>query len=343
MAEGARGFSGHHRRVASGRAAAAPGAGRPQPGPRLWALAALLAALVALFLLWGLRAPHGFILELRAGKLAALVLVGAATGAATVLFQTVAMNRLLTPGIVGFDALFVLLQVLLVAALGGVGLAQIPQALRFGLETAVLMAAAMALFGLLLRRDAGDVTRMILTGVILGVLLRGLAGMVQRLLDPAEFAVVQQAVMASFNRVPLPQLAAAGAVLALALAGALRMAPALDVAGLGRGTARGLGLDHDRVLRRALMLIAAMVSVSTALVGPVTFLGLLAASLARSLCDTHRHAVLIPAAALLGAVILVAGQTVFERLLAMQSALAVVVEFFGGLVFLLLVLRKGRG
>ncbi len=85
-----------------------------------------------------------------------------------------------------------------------------------------------------------------------------------------------------------------------------------------------------------------MVSVSTALVGPITFLGLLAASLARIVTDTHRHAVLIPAAALIGAVVLVAGQFVFERLLSQQSALAVVVEFFGGLLFLALVLRKGR-
>ena len=294
------------------------------------------------FLLWHLRAPYGFILELRATKLAALICIGAAIGAATVLFQTIAMNRLLTPGIVGFDALFVLMQTLLVTMFGGVGVAQIPGVLRFWIEAAVLMAAATALFGLLLRRGAADVTRMILSGVILGVLLRGLASMIQRLLDPSEFAVVQQAFFASFGRVDQGQLAAAAVLLAVTLACALRMAPALDVAALGRGPARGLGLNHDRVVIASLILIAAMVSISTALVGPITFLGLLAASLARTLTDTHRHAVLIPAAALIGAAILVAGQFVFERLLGQQSALAVVVEFFGGLLFLTLVLRKVR-
>lgn len=301
-----------------------------------------LLVLSAGFLAWHLRAPVGFILELRATKLAALICVGAATGAATILFQTIAMNRLLTPGIVGFDALFVLMQTLLVATLGGLGVAQIPSALRFGIEALVLMAAATALFGVLLRRDASDVTRMILTGVILGVLLRGFAEMVQRLLDPSEFAVVQQAMFASFGRVDSSQLFAAVGLLSLALIAAMRLAPALDVAGLGRGTARGLGLDHDRIVFLSLLLIAAMVSISTALVGPITFLGLLAASLARHLADTHRHAVLIPAAALIGAIILVAGQFVFERVLSQQSALAVVVEFFGGLLFLALVLRKVR-
>ncbi len=305
-------------------------------------LALALCALSAAFLGWHLRAPFGFILELRATKLAALICVGAATGAATILFQTVAMNRLLTPGIVGFDALFVLLQTLLVVALGGVGTAQIPGAWRFVLEAVFLMAAATALFGLLLRRDASDVTRMILTGVVLGVLLRGLASMVQRMMDPSEFAVVQQAMFASFGRVDGGPLAAATGLLAAALLAALRLAPALDVAGLGRGAARALGLDHDRVVLVSLMLVAAMISVSTALVGPITFLGLLAASLARHLTDSHRHAVLIPAAALIGALILVTGQFLFERLMGSQSALAVVVEFLGGLLFLGLVLRRGR-
>jgi iron complex transport system permease protein len=306
----------------------------------LW-LAVALAALAALFLAWQLRAPMGFILSLRAAKLAALLLVGAATGMATVLFQTVACNRLLTPGIVGIDALFVFLQTMLVLALGGVGAARLSaMPAAFLLESAALIAAATGLFGLMLRRDAGDLPRMILTGVILGVLLRGLAGLGQRLLDPSEFAVVQQAMFASFGAVAGADLAMAAALLLAAAAAALRLAPALDVAALGRTTARGLGLPHDRLVVQALALIAALVAVSTALVGPVTFLGLLAASLARQVTGSHRHAVLLPAAALTGATFLVAGQFVFERVLGLQSTLAVLVEFFGGLLFLALVLRR---
>ena len=307
---------------------------------RLILLALALALACAGFLLWQLRAPMGFILGLRATKLAALLLVGAATGAATVLFQTVAMNRLLTPGIVGFDALFLFLQSALVFGLGGLGFAALPELWRFGLETAVLMAAAMALFGLLLRRGAADMVRMILTGVILGTLLRGLAELIQRMLDPVDFAVVQQAMFVSFGAVPREALAMGAVVLLVALGLALRMAPALDVAALGRTPARTLGLDHDRVVLATLALISAMVAVATALVGPVTFLGLLSASLARALLGSHRHSVLLPGAALIGALILVAGQFGFERLLGLQSTLAVLVEFFGGILFLALVLRR---
>lgn len=307
---------------------------------RLIWLGGTLFLLAALFLLWNLRAPYDYILTLRTEKLVALILVGAASGAATVIFQTIAANRLLTPGIVGFDALFVFIQTMLVLSLGGVGFVALPELAKFIAETACLVGASMALFGVLFRKGAEDIIRMILTGVILGALLRGLAGFAQRLLDPSEFAVVQQSTIASFNAVNEDKLWIGGTLLIIALIAAWRLSPSLDVAALGRTKARSLGLGHDRLVLTGLGIVAALVSVSTALVGPITFLGLLAASLAHAALRDHRHTVLIPAASLIGAAILVAGQTAFERLLGLQSALAIVVEFAGGLLFLALVLKR---
>lgn len=310
--------------------------------PVLPILVGVLLLGVVLFLGWNLSGPVTYILHLRAVKLAALVLVGASIGMATVLFQTLTGSRLLTPGIVGFDALFVFLQTVLVVALGGLGYTILPPMTKFLAETGILIAAALMLFGLLLKDGARDMTRMILAGVILGVLLRGLAELGQRTLDPSAYAVVQQAAFASFNSVPKDQLAIAAIVLAIAAGLAMRLAGRMDVAALGEQTARSLGLNYRRTALQALALVAAMTAVSTALVGPITFLGLLAASLAHQVVRTHRHAVLLPAAGLIGAAILVYGQFVFERLLAMQSSLALLVEFAGGLLFLSLVLRRQR-
>lgn len=307
---------------------------------RLLLLLALLIAISALFLAWNLRAPMGFILSLRLTKLVALIVVGAAIGTATVLFHTVAANRLLTPGIVGFDALFIFIQTTLVLTLGGTGYASLPSLLQFGAETLILVVAAVLLLGLMLRSGTGDILRMILTGVILGVLLRGLSSLAQRLLDPSEFAIVQQASFATFGAVDRTQLFIAVGLLIVSFLGAMRLARFLDLAALGRGTSLPLGLDHDRVVLAALVLVALLVAVSTALVGPITFLGLLAASLAYAFLPTYNHSRLLPGAALVGAIILVSGQFVFERLLGMQSTLTVIVEFLGGILFLFLALRR---
>lgn len=308
---------------------------------RLALIALVLLAASAAYLLWGIGGNWRFVLGLRAGKLAGMLVVGASIAVATILFQTVSQNRILTPSIMGFDALYVLLQTALVAGLGVTGFVMLPAGAKFAAEALVMIAAAMALFGLLLGRSAQDIARMILTGVILGILFRSLAGFLARVMDPNAFAVVQAESFASFSRVDLVLLPWAAGAAALAVLAAFRLSSRLDVMALGRPVAVSLGLRYEAMTFAALALVAVLVSVSTALVGPVTFFGLLVSALAHSLISSARHALLLPAAALLGGAILVIGQLVFERVLGLQSALSVVVELLGGLFFLWLLL-KGR-
>ena len=309
-------------------------------GRVLGVLALLLVLAAGLWMFQGLGPGNrGFVLGLRATRLAALVVVAAAVGVSTVLFQTVAANRVLTPSIMGFDALYVLLQTVLVAVLGVAGFAGVPPLARFGAETALMGGLAAGLFGLLILRGSRDLPRMILTGVILGVLFRSLSGFLGRVLDPAAFSVVQAASFASFARVQPGLLPLAGALTALACLAAWRMSARLDVLALGRDAAVGLGLRHRAAVLGVLALVAVLVAVSTALVGPVSFFGLIVAGLAQGLMRSGGHARLLPAAALSGAVLLVAGQLVFERLLGQAATLSVAVEFAGGLVFLHLLLK----
>lgn len=70
------------------------------------------------------------------------------------------------------------------------------------------------------------------------------------------------------------------------------------------------------------------------------FFGLLVASLTYRMSDSEKHAVLLPLAALTGLLLLVGGQLVLERLFAFNAALSIVIEFAGGIAFILMVLRS---
>lgn len=312
------------------------------PDRRLVLLAALLVVAAAGFMLIGARSSWSFLLPFRGTRLLALALVGAATGIATVMFQTVGGNRILTPSIMGFDALYLLVQSALVFALGGTAYVQIDPRLKFLVEAALMMFAATLLFAVLLGRGRSDLHRMLLVGIIFGTLFRSLTNLVQRLIDPNEFAVLQGASFARFSTVDTELLAVAALLVAIGAGYGWAARHALDVAVLGRDAAVSLGVEHDRLTRRTLVAVALLVSATTALVGPVAFFGLLVASLAYLLFPEPRHALLLPAAALIGATALVAGQTAFERLLGMAGTLGVVVEFAGGLLFLFLLLGSRR-
>ncbi|MES0885116.1 iron chelate uptake ABC transporter family permease subunit [Roseibium sp. SCP14] len=294
------------------------------------------------FMVLGARGNWGFILTFRGTKLVALVIVGIAVAVATIVFQTLTSNRILTPSIMGFDALYILLQTTLVFLLGGLGYVSLHPEMKFALELLLLSSAALLLFGSLLGQGLQDLFRMLLVGVVFGVLFRSLTSLLQRLIDPNEFAVLQGSLFASFNRVDTSLLMIALPLVLACCALVWRKRHILDVMALGRDQAINLGINYRRELLVGLTLVTALVATSTALVGPVTFFGLLVSAISYEVVKTHHHGPVFIVASLIAITVLVGGQAVFERVLGMSATLSIVIEFLGGLVFLFLILRKVR-
>ena len=305
-------------------------------------LSALLILSAALFLTWNAQGAWDFVLSLRAKKLAALLLVAYAVGVSTLLFQTITHNPILTPSILGFDALYVFLQTALVAALGGLGYTQLAPLGKFSLELAAMLGGSLLLFSLLLKQGGRDLARMILIGVVFGVLFRSLSSLLQRMIDPEEFTAAQAATFASFNSVNTQMLAYSGVLMLISVPFLWRERHRLDVHLLGRAQVINLGIHYQRHTLWILFWIALLVASATATVGVVSFFGLLVCALVNAFSGSLKHSVRLPMAFLIAAVMLVLGQTVFEHLLGMKAVLSVVIEFVGGLVFLWLVLKKNK-
>jgi iron complex transport system permease protein len=308
----------------------------------LAALAVLALVAVGAFLTVGVTGSWEFALRLRSRRVAAMVVVAVAVAVSTVLFQTVTNNRILTPSIMGFDALFVLIQTAGVFVLGASTLTGADPRLRFAVEVAALVGFGAVLYRLLFGRSQRDVHVLVLIGVVLGTLFSSLTLLVSRLIDPNEFLTLQDLLFASFGSIDPDLLGLSAVVVTLTVVAVLRLLRQLDVVALGRDTALNLGVDHRRVVNQALLAVAVLVAVATALVGPITFLGLLVANLARQLLGTHRHAWTIPGAGLLAVIALVGGQLVLEQVFGFNSSLSIVINFVGGLVFIALLTREPR-
>ncbi|CAD7030977.1 enterobactin ABC transporter permease [Pseudorhizobium endolithicum] len=297
------------------------------------------AAAVVAFMTLGARGNWSFVLPFRGTKVLALVLVAYSIAVSTVLFQTITNNRILTPAIMGFDWLYMLLQTVLVFLLGAAATSSIDPRLMFLVEIGTMTGFSLVLYRFLFSGSIRDLHLLILIGVVFGTLFRSLAGLLQRLIDPNEFVVLQDRMFASFNAVDSNLLVISAVMVAIASIIALRIFHTFDVMALGRETAISLGVDHRRITMIVLILVTVLVSVSAALVGPVTFFGLLVANLAYIVMPTAKHRYVLPAAVLIAIICLVGGQTVLERLFAFDTALSIVVEFAGGLFFIFYLLR----
>lgn len=284
-----------------------------------------------------------FALPLRTRKLLAFLVVGYAVGVSTLLFQTLTHNPILTPSLLGFDALYVLIQSLLLFFLGMLSYTTLPVVGKFAFEVLVMMAMSVVMFKFLFTKHNQDLTRLILVGVIFGILFRSLSYMVARMINPDEFVTVQAQSYASFTAVNVNLLITSLVMSAVTFIYVWRQRFALDVLLLGRNCAISLGVPYHRLSLGILITIALLVSMATALVGPITFFGLLVCALTNRFCTQMAHGERLILVTLVASSTLVVGQAVFEHLFKMAGVLEVVIELFGGVAFLMLIFMQYKG
>ncbi len=308
---------------------------------RLVLLTGLAVLAIAAYLLVDVGGSWAFALRLRSTSVLTMVLVGYAVAVSTVLFQTVTNNRILTPSIMGFDAFYVLISTLIVFASGSAAFLAFDELTLWLIQVVVMVVFSVLLFTWLFGGKRRSIHLMLLVGIVLGTFFRSFTEWMQRMLDPLDFQVLSDAFFASLTRPDETLLVLTAVLVALGCAVVVPLLRTLDVLTLGEPAAVGLGVDHRRVVLTLFAVVSVMVAASTALVGPVLFLGLIVANLAYAWAGSFRHAWTVPTAVLLGVVCLLGGQLVLERAFGFGGTLSTVVDFAGGLFFLYLVLRKG--
>lgn len=310
------------------------------PAKRLFLLSIIALVAMVIFMTINIRGNIQYVLVHRGLILATMVLVAFAAGIATVLFQTVTNNRILTPSVMGLEALFILIQTTLIFFVDANGFRVLGITGKFVCESALLLLFSVFLYRWLLTGVGINLHKVLLVGLVCGTLFRSLSTLMQRLLSPGEFAVLQGRVFATFTRAAPEILALSAGIIIIVAITIWRMRHCLDIIALGRNTAINLGVAYQKKITTILLLVSLLVAISTALVGPLTFLGLLIANLTYPLVGSFRHQYLLPGVFLLGVITLVGGQLILERLLNMSGTLSVVIEFVGGALFIYLLIKK---
>lgn len=306
-------------------------------------ITALLALLsMVSFMTLNVQSEWSFIVPYRGGRLLGMVLVAVTMGLATVVFQTITHNRILTPSLMGFDVLYVLVHAIALLFWGTEYGVAAPMELRFIVEVAIMVAIALLLFHLLFNDSVRGLHVLILLGIVGGLLFRELADLALRVFDPSEFSIQQGSSFANFNRINLNLLWVGGLGTILCSALLFHWRRQLDVLSLGRDVAINLGIPYTKTVTWLMLLICVLISISTALVGPMLFFGLLVANMAYWLTGSHLHRWTLAASVLAGIVFLVGGQVLFEHLLSSSLPLAMVIELCGGVLFILLLLRGAK-
>lgn len=308
----------------------------------MWILFILLVLSSTLFMTLNANNNWDFVLPFRGQKLLALMIVGYCIGVSTLLFQSLTHNPILTPALLGFDSLYVLIQSLLIFFLGTVNVLTHQPLLKFAIEVVLMVGASLLLFRLLFTRTDHSLSKLILVGIIFGVLFRSLSSLIARLISPEDFVVVQAASFAQFNTINTEMMTISLIICLISAFLIWRWRFAVDVLMLGRNEAIGLGINYQQLSLKLLVVIAILVATATAFVGPIVFLGLLVCALTNRISHSMYHSERIMLVSLVSMTTLVLGQTLFEQVLGMAGVLSVVIEMLGGLVFIALIFKQYR-
>jgi ABC-type enterobactin transport system permease subunit len=288
----------------------------------------------------GEQANEFVVLDLRAPRILAGLLVGVALGLSGALFQTFARNPLASPDVLGItwgaSVGAVAAIVLGGGSTGGTLLT------RLGVPAAALAGAlvAGALLFVLTWRAGIDGQRLVLVGVALWAVGSALTDWLLTRADIQDAASAYVWITGSLNARTWDHVLPLAVALTVLVPFALSTGRGLSVLQFGDDTARGLGLGLRRAQAAVVLAAVALVAVAVATAGPIAFVALVVPQIAVRLTGGSRPPLL--ASALLGAVLVVGADLATRTVLPQALPVGILTAAIGAPYLLWLLVRGKR-
>lgn len=309
---------------------------------KLFFLMILVIICILLYGFYDIKGGFDYAFPRRIIRIAAMIVTGVAISYATVVFQTITRNRILTPSVMGLDSMYEVVQTLIYFFAGSMSVWVLNRYLNFGVAIVAMVLFALILYRFLFRANKYPIYLLLLIGMIIGTFLGSFVTFLQVLIDPVEYLSLQTRLFASFTNVNVDLLYIATGILIIAFIYGSLIMDKLDVMSLGRENAINLGVNYDRMVMNILILASVLIATSTALVGPITFFGLIVANLSYQFLVSYKHSVLILGASLISIIALVGGQFLVEHIFELRTTLSVIINFVGGIYFIYLLLKESK-
>jgi iron complex transport system permease protein len=197
------------------------------------------------------------------------------------------------------------------------------------------------MYRMILRNNRNNIVFLLLVGMVLSTLSRSLASFLQTIMDPEEFQSLTIRTEVSISNMNTSIIWIAVPMMLIVLILIVKDLKTYDVMSLGESNAVGLGVSYAKKMNLALIYIALAMSVATALIGPLSFLGLIAVNAAREMLKTYRHLPLLILSSLIGIIFLVLGQAIIIET-GYLTTVTVLISMVGGAYMIYLILKENR-
>ncbi|HHW79449.1 MAG TPA: iron chelate uptake ABC transporter family permease subunit [Acholeplasmataceae bacterium] len=253
-------------------------------------------------------------------------------------FQTITNNRLLTPSMLGFDAVFIATQTFLIFIFGTNSTFFSNPYYNFIISSFVMIFISLSLYSFILKKNKNQIFVLLLVGLVISTLISSITSFIQRIMNPDELDTVISASMVSIGNINTKIIYLAIPLMIILIGLFYKNRRYYDTMTLGDDNAINLGVDYHKKTKETMIYIAFSMAIATALIGPITFLGLLTVNLAREIFKTYRHSVIMLGSSLIAIITLVLGQLIIEQL-KIGVPVTVLINLIGGAYMIYLIWR----
>ncbi|MFK3936786.1 iron chelate uptake ABC transporter family permease subunit [Alkalihalobacillus sp. NPDC078783] len=272
--------------------------------------------------------------------LIAMITAAVCQSLATVAFQSITNNRIITPSLLGFESLYSVINTSTIFFFGAAALINFNGTGPFLIQVAAMVMMSLILYGWLLSGKYGNLQILLLVGIIIGGGLGSVSSFMRRVLSPSEFDILQARMFGSVNNANSDYFPIAIPIVIVVMLLIFAYSKRLNALSLGKEVATTFGVNHRSSTIYILVLVAILMSISTALIGPMTFYGFLVATLSYQAAPTYDHRYIFPMALAIGFLILTGAYFLMYHVFSAQGVVSIIIELVGGLIFLYVILRK---
>lgn len=283
-----------------------------------------------------------YAMKIRTPKLIVMLITAFAIGGASIVFQSIINNTIVTPCLLGMNSLYTLIHTVVYFFAGAASILVANANVSFAVDLVLMGITATVVYSYLFKKTKHNVLYVLLIGTVLSSFFSSIQNTLTRIMDPNEYDALLVTLVASFSNINSEIIIFAVILLAVLVFVFRKDLALLDVLTLGKDQATNLGVDYDRSIRRLLLGVTLCIAVATAMVGPISFIGLIIANLSRQLLKTYRHSQLILGSAMFGMIVLVGGQVLVEHVFTYTIPVSVFITVGGGIYFLYLLLTNRR-
>ena len=210
-----------------------------------------------------------FAMGLRVPMLLVMLIAAFAIGGASIVFQSIIHNTIVTPCLLGMNSLYTLIHTAVVFFAGSSSILAANANLSFAADLIIMGVTATLIYSYFFKKTKHNVLYVLLIGTVLTSLFSSIQTTLTRVMDPNEYDNLLNTLVASFSNINTEIIIFSVIVLGVVIAFLGKDLSVLNVLTLGKNQAINLGVNYDRSVRRLLLGVTLFIAVATAIAGVI--------------------------------------------------------------------------